>query len=78
MQQQAAGKSKGLKKYNIKNKAMPFNNRRRNRKFEKAVMAMSPKERSTFLYKFIHVFILHEGKENKEDLVREALSRIKP
>ncbi|HEY5463873.1 MAG TPA: hypothetical protein VIJ95_11505 [Hanamia sp.] len=40
-------------------------------------MALPQQERDNFLYKFSHAFILHEGKENQEELITKALTRIK-
>ncbi|HEY8660592.1 MAG TPA: hypothetical protein VIL78_16265 [Hanamia sp.] len=46
-----------------------------NEKFKKMVMALSRPERDHFLYKFLHAFILHEGKEKQEELITKFLSR---
>ncbi|HEY5463878.1 MAG TPA: hypothetical protein VIJ95_11530 [Hanamia sp.] len=50
--------------------------RNENEKFKKKVMALPRQERDNFLYKFYHAFILHEGKENQEELITKALARI--
>jgi len=50
--------------------------RNENEKFKKKVMALPHPERDNFLYKFCHAFILHEGKENQEELITKALTRI--
>ena len=42
----------------------------------KKVLALLHPERDNFLYKFCHAFILHEGKENQEELITKALTRI--
>jgi hypothetical protein len=51
--------------------------RNENEKFKNMVMALPRQERDNFLYKFYHAFILHEGKENKEEIITKALTRIK-
>ncbi|HEY5463870.1 MAG TPA: hypothetical protein VIJ95_11490 [Hanamia sp.] len=50
--------------------------RNESEKFKKKVMALSRQERDNFLYKFYHAFILHEGKENQEELITKDLTRI--
>ena len=55
--------------------ALKFRNE--NEKFKNKVMALPRQKRDNFLYKFHHAFILHEGKENQEELITEALTRIK-
>jgi hypothetical protein len=47
-----------------------------NEMFKKTIMALPRQERDNFLYKFYHAFILHEGKENQEELITKALARI--
>lgn len=54
--------------------ALKFRNE--NKMFKKALMALPRQDRDCFLYKFYHAFILHKGKENKEELIEEALARI--
>jgi len=51
--------------------------RNENEKFKKRILALPRQERDNFLYKYLHAFILHEGKENQEELITKALTRVK-
>ncbi len=55
--------------------ALKFRNK--NKKLKKKVKALPRQERDSFLYKFYHAFILHEGKENQEELITKFLTGIK-
>lgn len=48
-----------------------------NKKFKKKLMALPRWERDRFLHKFFHAFILHEGKENQQELITKFLSEYK-
>jgi hypothetical protein len=54
--------------------ALKFRNE--NKMFEKVLMALPRQDRDCFLYKFYHAFILYKAKENKEEFIKEALTRI--
>lgn len=51
--------------------------REKNEKFKKKVMALPKQDRDQFSYKFLHAFVLHEGKENQQELITKFLSRYK-
>jgi len=54
--------------------ALKFRNE--NKKFKKMFRALPPRESSSFLYKYYHAFILHEGEEDQEEIITKALSGI--
>ena len=47
------------------------------KKIETSIMNLPIAERNLLLYKLMHLFVLHKGKENKDEIIKERLSAIK-